>query len=112
MCEFKRQISEALVAPKLARLKSGLEDKENTGSSVSPADHSSSERHSGLSQHHLLQNIDKKLAQCYLCKLVQKGEDTTRSAFGCMECGVALHVDWFTAYHRAVDMRGINDGAY
>lgn len=64
------------------------------------------------SDHHLLENVDKKVAQCYLCKLINKGKVNMRSPFGCMECGVAFHVSCFTAYHRAEDLRGINDSVY
>ena len=92
--EFKRRIAESLVSAGTENGTGKSEPQEEPAASI--------EMQSGtiLSDHVLLQNLNKKRTQCYLCLILSdNGQCVSESMYGCMQCKKAYHVNCFALYH-------------
>ena len=82
MKEFKRKIAEQLVSGYL------WSKKKRKASEVAYNDKHDDMEGIGevLSTHMLLENVDRKSSQCYLCNIMTQGRKEKKSLYSCIQC--------------------------
>lgn len=109
--EFKRQIAESLVRPNESQGHPGKLQRDETEAACTPRGALQVRPYLSLRIHRILENVDGKRLRCYLCKL-RDGNENMRTTYGCVECKLAFHVNFFTAFHNSDELGVVNDAVH